>query len=116
MWTGKWWWSVQTLLQRSGHRGATVAPVIVATDKTLLTQHAGNKSAYPLYLTLGNIPRSIRRKPSQHACVLLGYLSVEKINTQDTTAEEKTARGQRLFHDSVRMILEPLREAGMNGV
>ncbi|EPS92501.1 hypothetical protein FOMPIDRAFT_1137703, partial [Fomitopsis schrenkii] len=56
--------------------GAAVAPVIIATDKTQLTQFSGNKSAYPVYMTLGNIPRSLRRKPSEHACILIGYLSV----------------------------------------
>ena len=61
MWTGKWWHTVQSLLPP----GATVAPIIIATDKTQLTQFSGGKSAYPIYLTLGNIPHSIWHKPSQ---------------------------------------------------
>lgn len=93
-----------------------MAPIIIATDKTQLTQFSGDKAAYPVYLTLGNIPRSIRRKPSMHACVLIGYLSVEKIEGEGLTADEKQARGQRLFHDSMRLIFEPLIEAGENGV
>jgi hypothetical protein len=40
--------------------GATLAPVILATDKTSLTQFTGGKNAYPVYLTLGNIPKAIR--------------------------------------------------------
>ncbi|EGN98210.1 hypothetical protein SERLA73DRAFT_123569 [Serpula lacrymans var. lacrymans S7.3] len=75
MWTGKWWHSVQALLPR----GASVAPVIIATDKTQLTQFSGDKFAYLVYLMLGNIPSSIRHKPSQHACALIGYLSVNKL-------------------------------------
>ncbi|EGO26571.1 hypothetical protein SERLADRAFT_407308 [Serpula lacrymans var. lacrymans S7.9] len=97
-------------------QGASVAPVIIATDKTQLTQFSGDKSAYPVYLTLGNIPSSIRRKPSQHACVLIGYLSVNKMVKKGLTTKEKTARVQRLFHASVRMILEPLIEAGHKGM
>ncbi|KAJ7064424.1 hypothetical protein B0H15DRAFT_807765 [Mycena belliarum] len=75
MWTGKWWGGIQTKLPP----GAALAPVIIATDKTQLTQLSGGKSAYPVYLTLGNIPKSLRRKPSQNACILLAYLSVDKI-------------------------------------
>lgn len=93
-----------------------MAPVIIATDKTQLTQFSGNKSAYPVYLTLGNIPRSIRRKPSQHACILIGYLPVDKIDADGLTQTEKKARGQRLFHEAMRHILEPLIDAGNNGV
>ncbi|KAJ7868925.1 hypothetical protein B0H14DRAFT_3582668 [Mycena olivaceomarginata] len=63
MWTGKWWTGIQTKLPV----GATLAPVIIATDKTQLTQFSGGKSAYPVYLTLGNIPKlSIgRQNPAQ---------------------------------------------------
>ena len=43
--------------------GGTIAPVIIASDKTQLTQFSGTKAAYPVYLTLGNIPKALRRKP-----------------------------------------------------
>ena len=93
-----------------------MAPVIIATDKTQLTQFSGSKSAYPVYLTLGNIPRAIRRKPSQQACVLIGYLSVEKILGSKLTKNDKSSRIQRLFHDSMRTILGPLKEVGRTGM
>lgn len=94
----------------------TLAPVIIATDKTQLTQFSGSKSAYPVYLTLGNFPKAIRRKPSQHACILLGYLSVDKIRRSNMTKRAQRARNQRLFHESMRIILEPLKAAGRNGI
>jgi Plavaka transposase len=53
--------------------GATIVPIIISTDKTLLTLFR-NKNAYPVYLTIGNIPKEIRCKLSCHAYVLLGYL------------------------------------------
>ncbi|KAG1844084.1 hypothetical protein DFJ58DRAFT_731389 [Suillus subalutaceus] len=112
MWSGKWWHAIQNRLPV----GAALAPVIIATDKTQLTQFSSSKSAYPIYLTLGNIPRAIRRKPSQQACFLLGYLSVDKILKDDLSSREVSSRAQRLFHDSLRIILEPLKLAGAEGV
>ena len=105
-----------TLVQSLLPEGATLAPVIIATDKTQLTQFSGGKSAYPIYLTLGNLPKAVRRKPSLHPCVLLGYLSVDKVRRAGLTQREHRARNQRLFHESMRIILEPLREAGRAGV
>lgn len=93
-----------------------MAPVIISTDKTQLTQFSGGKMAYPVYLTLGNIPRAIRRKPSQNACILIGYLSVSKEVGENLTKKQQSARVQQLFHDSMRIILDPLIKAGREGV
>ncbi|EPS99694.1 hypothetical protein FOMPIDRAFT_1050476 [Fomitopsis schrenkii] len=111
MWTGLWWNAIQECLPA----GATVAPVILATDKTQLTQFSGNKSAYPVYLTLGNIPRAIRRKPSEHACILLGYLPSAKLS-KTLPQKERKARQQRLFHEAMCIIVQPLVKAGRQGV
>jgi hypothetical protein len=67
-------------------------------------------------MTLGNIPRAIRRKPSQQACFLLGYLSVDKILKDQLSEREISSRAQRLFHDSLALILAPLKDAGTTGI
>ncbi|KII87233.1 hypothetical protein PLICRDRAFT_30651 [Plicaturopsis crispa FD-325 SS-3] len=64
MYTGKWWWSTQKKVE-SDKPGATIIPVIISSDKTQVTMFR-NKAAYPVYLTIGNIPKEIRRKPSQY--------------------------------------------------
>ncbi|KAJ3964293.1 hypothetical protein EV361DRAFT_979394 [Lentinula raphanica] len=112
MWEGKWWQFTQDLLPR----GSTVAPLIIATDKTQLTQFSGSKQAYPVYLTLGNIPKALRRQPSQQACVLLAYLPVDKMPKDGLPKRELSSRYQRLFHEAMRLILAPLHEAGRKGV
>jgi hypothetical protein len=96
--------------------GATIAPIIIATDKTQLTQFSGGKSAYPVYLTIGNLPKAIRRQPSRHSCILLAYLPVNKISRSNLTQQEHRSRSQRLFHQCMRMVLSPLIEAGKHGV
>ena len=98
--------------------GGTVSPVIISTDKTQLTQFSGGKSAYPVYLTIGNIPKGIRRRPSKNACILIAYLSVEKINRTEMNMsdQEHRIRVQRVFHEAMRVVLEPLIKAGNEGV
>ncbi|KAF8871060.1 hypothetical protein CPB84DRAFT_1818259 [Gymnopilus junonius] len=112
MHTAKWWHALQALLPA----GATVAPVIVATDKTQLTQFSGGKSAYPVYLTIGNLSKAVRRKPSQNACILIAYLSVDKLNRAKMTELEHRSRVQHIFHEAMRIVLEPLKKAGKDGV
>ncbi|KAH6916721.1 hypothetical protein BKA70DRAFT_1215191 [Coprinopsis sp. MPI-PUGE-AT-0042] len=112
MWEGRWW----NLLQSKVPGSSTISPIIIATDKTQLTQFTGGKSAYPMYLTIGNIPKSIRRKPSRSACILIAYLPVDKLDRANTTELEHRSRVHRMFHESMCIILEPLKQAGLTGV
>lgn len=50
MWTANWWWKIQV---RSP--GACVSGIIISSDKTKLSQFQGDKTAWPVYLTIGNI-------------------------------------------------------------
>lgn len=89
-----------------------MAPVIIATDKTQLTQFSGSKSAYPVYLTLGNIPKSLRRKPKARACVLIAYLSVDKVSKRGLSKTKLKLRNYEIFHRSMALVLDPLKTAG----
>jgi len=51
MFMGDWWWDTQDQLPA----GAPIVPVICASDKTHLTNFSGDRHAWPLYLTFGNI-------------------------------------------------------------
>ena len=94
--------------------GTTIAPVIIATDKTQLAQFGNEKVAYPVYLMLGNISRHIQQKPSRHACILIGYLPTAKLDNTRLMNAEHRSRTNRLFHDAMHIILEPLNMACRN--
>ncbi|KIY67102.1 hypothetical protein CYLTODRAFT_454797 [Cylindrobasidium torrendii FP15055 ss-10] len=112
MWTAEWWWQVQDLLPE----GHTLGALIISTDKTQLTDFSGSRQAYPVYLTLGNIPSSLRRKPSEQACILVAYLPVDKVTRCGLSKDEVGARYQQLFHAAMTELFKPLVEAGKNGV
>ena len=94
--------------------GATIVPVLISTDKTQLTTFR-NKSAYPLYMTIGNIPKEIRRKTSMDAFLLLGYLPTTKLEQENNKTKRKCLT-TNLYHACLRHILDPLLTAGNSGV
>ncbi|EKM74821.1 hypothetical protein AGABI1DRAFT_47382 [Agaricus bisporus var. burnettii JB137-S8] len=110
MWTGDWWWETQKKLPE----GATLVPVIIGSDKTQLTSMSGDKQAYPVYLSLGNIPQETRRKASSRTMVLIGYIPVTKLEC--FSHERRSREGHQLFHQCMETMFEPLRESGKLGV
>ncbi|KAI0043223.1 hypothetical protein FA95DRAFT_1498903 [Auriscalpium vulgare] len=111
--TGDFWWSVQMSLERE-REGATVIPIIISSDKTQLTLFR-NKSAYPVYMTIGNIPKDIRRKPSRRAQVLVGYLPTANLEQIKVKAARRRAVAN-LFHACMRLILGPIKTFTRTGL
>ncbi|KAJ6489418.1 hypothetical protein DFH09DRAFT_856707, partial [Mycena vulgaris] len=110
MWTAKWWWEIQKRLPP----GATVAPLILSSDKTMLSNFRGDNSAWPVYLTIGNIGKETRRQVSSHATVLIGYLPIPKFDCFDKTT--RSLAKYRLFHQCMAVIMQSVVEAGKSGV
>lgn len=75
----------------------------------------GGQQAYPVYVSIGNISKSIRRKINKRATVLLGYLPVD--NFENVANEDERARLKNdLTHRAMEMLMEPLKEAMKEGV
>ena len=91
-----------------------MAPVILTSDKTNLSQFGGNKQAWPVYLTIGNISKAIRCQPLSHGSILISYLPVTKL-TSFSEGTQSNAQ-HHLFHQAMRTLLQPLVAAGHNGV
>jgi hypothetical protein len=70
-------------MQKILPEGATIAPIILASDKTSLSQFRGDKSAWPVYMSIGNIAKAKRRQVSARATVIIRYLPAGKLNVKD---------------------------------
>ena len=131
MHTGRWWWATQvTLLSASAmhsdlnpcsqkeiektNPGATIVPLIISSDKTQLTLF-GNKAAYPVYLTIGNLPKDIRCKPSRRGQILLAYLPTSSLGHIKNKSARRRALSN-LFHACMKRILSPVKEVGKTGI
>lgn len=72
MHTADWWWETQEALPE----GATVVPILLSSDKTQLSKLSGDKKAWPVYMSIGNLNHEARRQRKRPAMVLLGLLPI----------------------------------------
>ncbi|KAF8838768.1 hypothetical protein BDN67DRAFT_1060772, partial [Paxillus ammoniavirescens] len=111
--TGKWWWDKQKELENK-EPGATIIPIILSSDKTQITMFH-NKAAYLLYMTIGNLPKEIRRKPSRRAWILLAYLPTSRLD-HITNQAARCRTVTNLFYACMSHILDPLKAPANTGL
>ncbi|THU88318.1 hypothetical protein K435DRAFT_866398 [Dendrothele bispora CBS 962.96] len=95
--------------------GSTIVPVIISSDQTQLTTFR-NKNCYLVYVTIGNIPKEIRRKPTRQGQILLGYLPIIKLSNLTGPLAMRRRMVANIFHACMGYMLKPLEKAGRKGV
>ena len=93
--TGDWWWETQKQLPR----GATIIPLLLGTDKTLLTMLHGDQSVWPIYLTIGNLDAATRRSQLKPSTVLLGFIPI--LEKKKGSFELRSA----IWHGAMKQVL-----------
>ncbi|KAK0494160.1 hypothetical protein EDD18DRAFT_1310528 [Armillaria luteobubalina] len=96
MWTGEWWWRIQV------------------HNKTQLSQFCSDKTAWPVYLTIGNIGKDTQQELSSHATILLSYLPVPKFDCYSDKL--CSVMKYHMFHQCMSIIMHSVTEAGNTGV
>jgi len=57
--------------------GAMFVPVVLGSDKTMVSVATGHTEYYPLYISLGNIHNNVRRA-HRDAVLILAFLAIPK--------------------------------------
>ncbi|KAF8248439.1 hypothetical protein K440DRAFT_548033 [Wilcoxina mikolae CBS 423.85] len=95
--------------QESLPDGSTVIPVILGSDKTMLSTLSGNKSAWPVYLSIGNLSKVKRRSVKSNGLVLIGLLP--RCPNGPKTHTIKIA-----YQESMATMLRPLEQPAKSGI
>ena len=94
--------------------GAMVIPIIISSDKTQLTLFR-DKMAYPVYMTIGNIPKQLCQKILCQAQILIGYILTTKLVGISNKAAHRHALAN-LYHACMHDVLGPISSCGETGL
>src|SRR6266404_2783754 len=74
-----------------------------------------NKLVYPVYMTIGNIPKELQCKPSSHTQILIGYIPLTRVDGLTSKAAQCCAQAN-LFHFCLQTVLGPISSYGLSGI
>ena len=92
----------------------TLLGVILSSDKTNLSSMTGGCVAHPLLISLANLLMDFRTKAINHAFHLLALLPTPKFIHKDRKIHGILKN--RLIHDCLDFILQPLKKAAQVGI
>ncbi|KAF8244994.1 hypothetical protein K440DRAFT_509457, partial [Wilcoxina mikolae CBS 423.85] len=95
--------------QKSLPDGSTVVPVILSSDKTMLSTLSGYKSAWSVYLSIGNLSKAKRRSVKLNGLILIGLLT--RCPNGPKTHTIKIA-----YQEYMATMLRPLEEGAKSGI
>ena len=95
MHTGDWWWRTQKDIPDGG----TIIPILISSDKTVLSQHHGDMAMWPVYISIGNLDSKCRRSQIRPSFVLVGEIPIVKYG-KEHSKEMKS----HTYHTAMREI------------
>ncbi|KAG2367402.1 hypothetical protein BDR07DRAFT_1448953 [Suillus spraguei] len=107
--SGDWAWNqADVIAQNEENHGSTFVPLIIGSDKTVVSVATGQTEYHPLYLSIGNIHNSVRRAHC-NGVVLIGFLAIPK-STKEHNDDIKYRNFRRqLFQRSLAKIFESVK-------
>jgi hypothetical protein len=76
--SGDWAWKEADIIADDPNtHGSLLVPIILGSDKTMVSVATGQNEYYPIYLSIGNVRNNVHRT-HQNALVLLAFLAIPK--------------------------------------
>jgi len=87
-----------------------VVPLIFMSDGTHLSNFAGDKKEWPVYMTIGNLASKISQIPSTHSIVMVALLPIPIKNRiiPQKRLDEQQHTNQEVLSEVLWRVLHPL--------
>jgi len=88
----------------------TLVPGIFISDATHLSNFVGDKTEWPVYMTIGKLCSKIHQMPSAHSIVMVALvpIPIKNHNISQNRMEEKQQTDRQVLNEVLRRVLHPL--------
>lgn len=101
MHTGDWWWKQQ----KDHPPGATIIPILLSNDKTIMSLSHGNQTLWPIYISIGNLDSKTRHYQTWSGVLLLGSISIIHKWSEDGNNKNKNLKA-KIYHLVLKTMLQ----------
>ncbi|KAG2362664.1 hypothetical protein BDR07DRAFT_1376316 [Suillus spraguei] len=102
--SGDWAWKQ---VDPENH-GSTFVPLIIGSDKTMVSVATGHTEYHLLYLSIGNIYNRVQHA-HRNGVVLVGFLAIPKSTKEHLDDKDFRNFCHQMFHSSLAKIFEPVK-------
>jgi len=90
--------------------GDTLVPLFFMSDRTHLSNFAGDMKEWPVYVTIGNLSSKIRKMPSAHTVVMVALLPIpiKNRNIPQKRLDVQRQTNREVLNEVLRRLLQPL--------
>jgi len=87
------------------------------SDQRYLTNFSGDKKAWPVYMTIGNLPSARRNSPGSMADLLLALLPIPPKLSKSSKADQRQSKiNADTLQDVFELIFAPLQDVAHTGL
>ena len=101
MHTGKWCWKQQ----KEHFPQATIIPILISSDKTVMSLSHGDQTLWPVYITIGNLDAKTRRSQKRLGTLLLGSIPIIHERSEDANNKDKNLKA-KIYHMALKTMLQ----------
>ncbi|KAG2042019.1 hypothetical protein BDR03DRAFT_839831, partial [Suillus americanus] len=107
--SGDWAWKQADVITKDPEtHGSTFVPLIVGSDKTMVSVATGHTEYHPLYLSIGNIFNGVQRT-HHNGVVLVGFLAILKSTKEHLEDKDFCNFCRQMFHSSLAKIFDSVK-------
>ena len=100
MHTGDWWWKQQI----EHPPEAIIIPILLSSDKTVMSLSHGDQTLWPVYITIGNLDSKTQRSQTRLGILLLGSIPSVHKRSKDGNNKNQDLKA-KIYHLALTTML-----------
>ena len=83
---------------------ATIIPILLSSDKTVMSLSHGDQTLWPVYITISNLDSKTRRSQTRPGTLLLGSIPIVHKRSEDGNNKDQDLKA-KIYHLALTTML-----------